>query len=281
MHHDFCPESCPGVTLGRLFRKAGVGREFTQYPALPDIVACAPNRPHAEPREQADQVRIHDEHRLVSSVEDDAIGGFGADAERREQTRAEFGRGNREQRLDRAVLFEEGEEGAQLELFLAELAGGPDKLFQLLDSERGHRLRCEHVRCAQAVQRAFDVRPHGVLDEDGADTDLEGVGIGPPVPIAPAVHGLEGAGDFADVRGGWHGRHGSDPSRPKSSRTTERPRRSTANVRSETATTMMPPPRTAHQPGVSPRKRNTQTGLRTGSSIPMSEASSAWTRATP
>jgi len=79
------------------------------------------------------------------------------------------------------LLSEKADEGFQLFRFLAEVAGRANELGEFGEWDYFDGAGREELRTAEVGDGRFDVGPCGVLDQDGADDDLEAGAAGPPV----------------------------------------------------------------------------------------------------
>src|SRR5208337_4787435 len=157
--------------------------------------------------QNAPGISVNHEHRVLPGVEEDGIGGFGADAVNGEELLPENG-GRRAKHFRKRALVgvpQETYKRFQLPRLLAEVAGGANPPGQAggrdaFDGDRG-----EQFLAAQIADGAFDVAPAGVLREDGSNNDFEAGSSRPPVlravrPEQCIIVGLE------DVRGLQHSR---------------------------------------------------------------------------
>ena len=69
---------------------------------------------------------------------------------------------------------------------MAEEPGGTDQGLEIGDGCLADAVEGEQASPAEVGEGEFDVRPRGVLGEDGADDDLEG-GVGGPPVLGPPI----------------------------------------------------------------------------------------------
>ena len=98
---------------------------------------------------------------MFAGVEKDRVGGFRADSAESEKLRAEDVGGSCEKAPERACVgrVKEVHEGLERFGFLAEVAGGAEKLGQSRGANAADGLRREQTRIAQVANGAFDVAP--------------------------------------------------------------------------------------------------------------------------
>jgi len=126
--------------------------------------------------EDAAGVGVDDEPRMAAGVEEHGIGGFGSDTGDGEQAVADFVGGALEEGVEAGVegLDEDFDERAQASGFDAVATRGADPVGDGLFGSVVDGEGMEGVGVAEAGDGLLDVFPAGVLDEDGADADLEG-----------------------------------------------------------------------------------------------------------
>ncbi len=136
--------------------------------------------------QNAPRVGIHNKDRVIPCIEQDGIGGFGADAVHIQELRSQFcGRSAKHHRKGAAMLFSEKlYECLELSGFLAEVARGADEAGEF---RLGHLFKgrgCKQFRPAQIGNGTRSVHPVGVLNQDRADDYLKGRSTRPPVLFA-------------------------------------------------------------------------------------------------
>ena len=163
-------------------RTPGSGRG--DWPGPPRAVA--PQDP--ETREDAPGVGVDDEEGLPGGVESDRVGGLRTDARHRQELAAQGFRPFRPHLLDPPAVLraEEVEEGSQPPGLHAKRPGGAQQRREAWHGDAVERLEGEKRPGSQSVEGALDVRPGGVLDQDGPDADLERGLAGPPPGVTEA-----------------------------------------------------------------------------------------------
>src|SRR5215469_3995454 len=133
--------------------------------------------------ENAFRVGVDDEDFFVARVEKDRVGGLGADAVNSEKFFAEFESGSFKHSREGTGVFgaKEAHEGFQFFRFLTKVAGRANQRSEPGEGNAFESERSEKAFAAEVGDGAFDVRPRGVLGEDGADDDFEGRARGPPI----------------------------------------------------------------------------------------------------
>jgi len=133
--------------------------------------------------QNAPGISVNHEHGMLPGIEEDGIGGFGADAVNGEELLPENGGGRAKHFRKRTLVGspEKTYEGFQLARFLAEVAGGANQAGQAgggdaLDGDGG-----EQLLAAEIADGARDVGPTGVLRKDCANDDFEAGSSRPPV----------------------------------------------------------------------------------------------------
>jgi len=155
------------------------------------IAGVGGNKPVA--REDAAGVGVDDEDFALEGVEEDGVGGLGADAVDLEELPAEGGGAGSAERPNNAVGepgMEPVEEAAEAAGLDVEVSHGPDEAAEEGVGAGSEAVRVHEVGALEPGDGAFDVGPTRVLGEDGADHDLERRVPGPP---ALGAEGLEEA----------------------------------------------------------------------------------------
>ena len=149
------------------------------------------SRPEQEPeaREDAPGVGVHDEEGLARGVEGDRVGGLRADARHRQELPAQGFRTFRSHPFDLPAVLraEEVEEGSEPPRLHAERPRGPQEGRKPRRRASIERLEREEAPPAQGSERALDVHPRRVLDQDRPDADLERRLARPPSGVTVAI----------------------------------------------------------------------------------------------
>ncbi len=134
------------------------------------------------------RVSIDNKNGMIAAIQQNGVGGFGANAVQRQQLSAQLLRRLREHALQRAAvsLIEILNENLQLARFLAEVSGRAHQIFQLPDRDLANSLHAQQTFAAQVNDGFFYIRPCGVLGKIGAYDDLEPRLGRPPVLGTPA-----------------------------------------------------------------------------------------------
>jgi len=133
--------------------------------------------------QDATGVGVDYEDGMFAGVEKDGVGGFRADAAEGEKLSAKNVRASGEKAGKGAGVgcVEEVYERLERFGFLAEVAGGPEKLRQPRGANASDGLRREQARSAQITNGALDVGPRSILREDGADNNFKAAAARPPM----------------------------------------------------------------------------------------------------
>ncbi len=156
--------------------------------------------------EDAAGIDIDDEDGVVAGIEEDVVGGLGADAVECQEFFAQFTEGALGEvgHVTSVVGDEVFRKDAESFGLLPEVTGGAECGFEGggIDIEEG--LGRKEVLVFEVLDGSFDVGPGGVLGEDGADGDFEGAVAGPPVGGPVVVgHVLVEVGEGMSHISGW------------------------------------------------------------------------------
>lgn len=134
-------------------------------------------------RGDAARVSVDDEYGLGRGVEDDRVGGLGADAIDRQQFLAQALDIAPEQvrQLAAVLVVQKSHERFQLFRLEVVIAGGADQFRYACLARAVQALRLEQSRTFQILHCLFDVRPRRVLRQDRPYDHLERGIAGPPV----------------------------------------------------------------------------------------------------
>lgn len=153
-----------------------------------DLLVAGPWRDKPMAGEDPPRVGVHDEDRAPQGVEQDAVGGLGADAGDVEQLAPE--RIHRDAchqpEASPVAVPEVGEKGGEPPRLDPEGPRWANEPGQAPPRERPDPRRGEKPSGPQGRQRALDVAPGGILGEDGAESDLEAALGRPPALRAEA-----------------------------------------------------------------------------------------------
>jgi hypothetical protein len=143
------------------------------------------------------------DHKTVmdAGVEENAVGGFAADAVDGEQTGAHGGRvaGQQSVEIGIEVRDEHPEEVAQPPGLDVEVAGRPDELGQLPLRQGKQRAGFQHARAFEIGDGLLDIGPGGVLRENGSDGHFERRLARPPAQVTVVtVHEFIGTAERPD-----------------------------------------------------------------------------------
>src|SRR5215831_8706012 len=120
---------------------------------------------------------------MFAGVEQDGVGGFGADATKSEQLLTEHARRCGKKATERPSVagIEKGHKGLESLRFLPEVTGGADRSREPRGRYPLNRQRRQQLSRTEIGDGALDVFPRSVLGEDGAKDDLEAGTARPPV----------------------------------------------------------------------------------------------------
>jgi len=133
--------------------------------------------------QDATSVGVDYEDGMFAGVEKDGVGGFRADSTKGEKLSAKNVLASGEKAGEGTCIccVKKVYEGLERFGFLAEVAGGAEKLRQSRVANASDGLRREHAGSAQVANGALDVGPRSILREDGADNNFKAAAARPPM----------------------------------------------------------------------------------------------------
>lgn len=161
----------------------------------PQILVGPPARRHRrqiQPCQQSAGISVHDKHRPPQGIEQDAIRGLRPDAVERQQPFPQRVGGDLPQASQAAGPDPPASEDLQPAGFLTKTAGGSNRSLQRGLACRRQAARIQEAAPAHGLDGPRRTGPARILNQDGADTDLERSPARPPVP--PVIDAGQRAG---------------------------------------------------------------------------------------
>ncbi|CAK0782259.1 hypothetical protein CCP4SC76_8250002 [Gammaproteobacteria bacterium] len=159
----------------------GVGRK-RGLEALPDGFIILATRQAAEAFKEPAGIGVHDKHRTIQGIQQDIVGGFGADAVDPQELLTEFRRRDVAEPRQPVRLLEPVTKRQKPLGFQIKITSRTDQRREVSGRQHPHRLDAFQIAAGlEGRNRAFDIGPGGILRQDGTNRDLKRGIPGPPV----------------------------------------------------------------------------------------------------